>query len=197
MIRKLILAALVALVAAPAFTLHRLGPALPEPPGDPLDGLPDAPAVARTGTIEIGRTYLFETRLETRADETAVAGAALPAELLPDGVMVRFSVNAGGIGVRVAGQGGGFASAAASGELRFVRGDGGTQPFRFEVRGEVPGPGRLKLSLYARQRPVLRVPLALFITRAGEPAGAGRPLPRRLVGGLTWSRPARPSSASS
>ncbi len=155
--------------------------------------LPDAPAVARTGTIEIGRTYLFETRLETGADETAVAGAALPADLLPDGVMVRFSVNAGGLGVRVAGQGGGFATAAASGELRFVRGDGGTLPFRFEVRGEVPGPARLKLSLYARNALVLRVPLALSVTRAGERPERAEPLPPAASVGPHLV-PARPAS---
>ena len=67
--------------------------------------------------------------------------------------------------------------AAASGELRFVRGEGGTPPFRFEVRGEAPGPARLKLSLYAHNALVLRVPIALSITRAGERPGRAEPLP--------------------
>jgi hypothetical protein len=152
--------------------------------------LPDAPAVARSGTIEVGRTYLFETRLETRAADAALT--ALPAELLPDGVVVRFNVNAGGVGVRMAGQGGGFASAAASGELRFVRGDGGTPPFRFEVRGEAPGPARMKLSLYTRNALVLRVPLALSVTRAGERPERAEPLPTATSVGahLVPSRPA-------
>jgi hypothetical protein len=54
MIRKLILAALVALVAAPAFTLHRLGPALLESPEGLLDGLPDAGTAAACSLLTTG-----------------------------------------------------------------------------------------------------------------------------------------------
>jgi hypothetical protein len=51
---------------------------------------PAAPAVHQTGTLEIGRTYLVETALETAGDQLAAAAAR--AALLPDGAAVRFSV---------------------------------------------------------------------------------------------------------
>ncbi|HKE19137.1 MAG TPA: serine/threonine-protein kinase [Kofleriaceae bacterium] len=134
---------------------------------------PSAPAVHQTGTLEVGRTYLVETALETAGDQLAAAAAR--AALLPDGAAVRFGVHARGAGVRVAGQGAAFTSDASSGDVAFAR--GASAPFRFELRGDVPGPVWLKLGLYARNALIMRQPVALSLTRAGERPGRAEPLP--------------------
>ncbi|HWM85798.1 MAG TPA: serine/threonine-protein kinase [Kofleriaceae bacterium] len=152
---------------------------------------PNDRIVNHSGTVEVGRTYVLETALETAAEELAIAGAALPADLLPDGTTLRFGLVARGVGVRVAGRGA-FSSGADSGEIRFARAQRGTPPVRFELRADAAGPARLTLGLYARNTLLLRTSLDLTADRAGERTSfaAPLPLPPTVASHLLPARPA-------
>jgi Protein kinase domain len=131
---------------------------------------PGSPEVDGSGSLEVGRTYEFET---------AIAAGDEPA--LPDGASVRFGVHAHGIGVRLAR--GPFSSTAESGDMCFAAA-AGTTAARFELRGETAGPARVVLSIYVGGALVQRRALALSLARAGARPVRAEPLPAPAALGL-------------